>query len=392
MYSYPHCVLSLQTFGDNSKTLDSLFLNIMRVSYVDPTLDKCWSAHEWLSSSDIFRSTKTSVASNNLSEYRMMQKWHIPNAAAAIHILCRVETRPDLTLSMRDLNDAIYQLEANSGLLDKFLDGLSPSTKSGVSKNHFVSDVLPYCLWLLSAGGGSGSLTRQVSSFDILTQEEKVSFDAHVKMLAALGLTYVKDNDGEDHRLDFPPSRHSKFRLEPEIDKISNFRNLPKMRPSVPPLLKELLAHASNVARMQESEYNESRKMERTLNDKEGIEQTDWLATRSKESTVITAEIPFEQRKDCQVAPTKTKRDTGNEKVVTKKNKAKSNFLGIGAARAKAARNARKASLVSGSKRKVKLSNVGTGVPLDQVVRFKYQKGFTQAVRLPCTKKDLLLL
>lgn len=69
------------------------------------------------------------------------------------------------------------------------------------------------------------------------------------------------------------------------------------------------------------------------------------------------------------------------------------NFLGIGAAKVKAARNARKAAQIGfdRSKNSIKVSNTGTGVPLDQVLRFKYQKGFTQAVRLPCTKKDLLM-
>lgn len=71
------------------------------------------------------------------------------------------------------------------------------------------------------------------------------------------------------------------------------------------------------------------------------------------------------------------------------------NFLGIGAAKAKAARSARKAALVGfdrGAKKKKKISNTGSGVPLDEVLRFKYQKGFTQAVRLPCSRDDFTLL
>jgi chromosome transmission fidelity protein 18 len=69
------------------------------------------------------------------------------------------------------------------------------------------------------------------------------------------------------------------------------------------------------------------------------------------------------------------------------------NFLGIGAAKAKAARSARKAADVGfdRSKSRKKLSNSGSGRPIDQVLRYKYQKGFTQAVRLPCSKDDLLL-
>mmetsp|Transcript_42164 Transcript_42164/g.59213 ORF Transcript_42164/g.59213 Transcript_42164/m.59213 type:complete len:140 (+) Transcript_42164:131-550(+) len=81
----------------------------------------------------------------------------------------------------------------------------------------------------------------------------------------------------------------------------------------------------------------------------------------------------------------------------TKKQKVKKydpskNFLGIGAQKAKAARTARKAAKVGfrrGS-RVNKLSNTGTGIPLNEVVRFKYQKGFTQAVKTPCRMEDLM--
>ena len=73
---------------------------------------------------------------------------------------------------------------------------------------------------------------------------------------------------------------------------------------------------------------------------------------------------------------------------------ARQNFLGVGAARAKAARSARKAAQVGygkGPKKAKKLSNAGSGVPLEEVIRFKYQKGFTQAVRIPCNKNDFTI-
>jgi hypothetical protein len=70
---------------------------------------------------------------------------------------------------------------------------------------------------------------------------------------------------------------------------------------------------------------------------------------------------------------------------------ASKSFLGLGAARAKAARTARKAALVGFDRsKKIKLSNSGTGLPLDTVIKFRYQKGFTQAVRVPCCAEDLI--
>jgi chromosome transmission fidelity protein 18 len=76
----------------------------------------------------------------------------------------------------------------------------------------------------------------------------------------------------------------------------------------------------------------------------------------------------------------------------TKINKKVTNFLGVGAQKAKAARTARKKAQVGmiSTSNSVKLSHTGTGLPVDQVIRFKYQKGFTQAVKTPCRVEDLL--
>lgn len=66
------------------------------------------------------------------------------------------------------------------------------------------------------------------------------------------------------------------------------------------------------------------------------------------------------------------------------------NFLIAGAKQAKAARSARTAARVGVDNTKTnKLSNTGSGVPISKVVRLKYVKGFTQAVRTPCRMADL---
>jgi hypothetical protein len=84
------------------------------------------------------------------------------------------------------------------------------------------------------------------------------------------------------------------------------------------------------------------------------------------------------------------------------------NFLDLHAIKAKAARKAKHSARVTvfgagrgksenhnmsvgGPKSKrQKLAHTGSGVRLDAVLRFKYQKGFTQAVRVPLKMKDLL--
>jgi chromosome transmission fidelity protein 18 len=66
------------------------------------------------------------------------------------------------------------------------------------------------------------------------------------------------------------------------------------------------------------------------------------------------------------------------------------NFLQIGAKKAKETRSARNAARVGFLRsQKNKLSHTGSGVPFSQVIRLKYVKGFTEAVRTPCNLDDL---
>ncbi|KAL3801780.1 hypothetical protein HJC23_001176, partial [Cyclotella cryptica] len=354
-------------FGDNSKTLDCLYMNVNRVAYVDPTLDRCSVAFEWLSGADIYRSHKTSVAMNNNAEHQSMQKYYMPCAAAAIHLLCCIETRPDLTFSSRELSDLHYQNQTNVSLVQRFVEGLSPRTRSGIGggTDVVVSDVIPYSLWLLSAGNGKHSLSKPVSSLDILSSEEKLAFSAHVATLRALGLTYIRDDRGF-HNFNASNATTENVRLEPEIDKLVKFEHLAEgfsvERKQVPPVLKELLAHGATVAALRE---------------------------RESEARIVfnTSELKVDSLKE---KPQKLiiHKESGTK---AEKRKVVRNFLNIGAAKAKEAETARRAARVGFDRsKKVKLSNTGSGLELTKVIRFKFQKGFTQAVRAPCQIEDLM--
>jgi len=350
--------------------LDTLFINVLKVSFVDPTLDRSWSAHEWLSSADIYRSSGMTGAQNNLGDSHYMQKLHVPSAAAAIHLLCRMDTRPDLIISNRSMMDAHYLLEDNIRLTDKFLDGLPPSLRCYVRGSGVITELLPYCLWLLSAGQGNGSLNRAVSSIEVLTKEEKIAFNSHVTMLRTLGLTYVKADHDHDDSNDIN-MKHDEMRLEPEVDKIVQFQSLSASngtRDIIPSVLKELLAHAASLEEMRESENN--------VKSKEGKHSGQPFAKNSEPVMKTGKEIIIY-----------------DSTILKKEVNLQKSFLGIGATKAKAYRTAKKAAQVgfNRSKNRVKISNTGSGIPLDQVIRFKYQKGFTQAIRHPCCKDDIII-
>jgi len=193
-------------------------MNVLRVSYIDPTLDRCSAAHEWLSSSDLYRS-RTSTASTDSGAIYVMESMHVPSAAAAIHLLCRVEQRPDLTFTSRDLLDARYSQESNQSLVQKFFDGVSPEARSSRRGSQMVTETIPYTLWVLSAGVGSSALDRGASAFDLLNQGEVVSFNDHVAVLSSLGLSYVVSHeDGEYHATSYRAS--FVIRLEPPLHRL----------------------------------------------------------------------------------------------------------------------------------------------------------------------------
>ena len=93
-----------------------------------------------------------------------------------------------------------------------------------------------------------------------------------------------------------------------------------------------------------------------------------------------------------EAAVTQKRKVVAKEMLPPSKKPKTQNFLLAGARKAKAAKSKRMAERVGVNQRssnEPKMTNTGSGVPIDQVIRLKYVKGFTQAVRTPCRLKDL---
>ena len=202
-----------------------MYTNIHEVPFADPMFDRCSSALEWLSYSDILRSFKTHLAMTNSMEHHNIQKFHIPTAACAIHYLCRIEKRPNLNFSSRGMMDIAFKTEAHIGLMNKFVDGLTPRLRAVLIGINPVTDLIPYVLWLLSAGEGNAGLNRAVSNMDMLMKAERLAFQRHVDLLRSLGLTYVKVDHYDKIRAS---SASDHYRLNPDISEVLTFKDSPK--------------------------------------------------------------------------------------------------------------------------------------------------------------------
>jgi chromosome transmission fidelity protein 18 len=136
-------------------------------------------------------------------------------------------------------------------------------------------------------------------------------------------------------------------------------------RTPVPPVLRELLAHGAMVAALRERE----------IESKAGQVPDIQIKSKGKPEEQTTTEPAVIELTEAKAEKRQVAR----------------NFLNIGAAKAKEAKSARRAARVGFDRsKKVKLSNTGSGLELSKVIRFKFQKGFTQAVRAPCQMEDLM--
>ena len=212
-----------QSFGDNSKILDHIYTNILELPFTDPMFDRCWSALEWLSYSDILRSYKTHIAMTNTVEHHNLQKFHIPTAACAIHYLCRIEKHPNLNYSSRAILDAVYKTEAHVGLIGKFMDGLTPRLRAVFIGSDPVTVLIPYVIWILSAGEGNSGLNRAVSNVDMLLKNEKFAFQRHIDILRSLGLTYSKVDQFDKTR---STTSFARYHLNPDISELLAFNGV----------------------------------------------------------------------------------------------------------------------------------------------------------------------
>jgi chromosome transmission fidelity protein 18 len=179
-------------------------MNVLGVSYIDPTMDKCYAAHEWLSDADLYR--------NGLES-------HMPATAGAVHLLCRVEQRPNLTFTTRQFFEAHCQLEANRNLLRKVAEGADATIARGNGGVGLALETVPYSLWMLSAGEGTGALDRPVTSVGLLNGAEVQSFQRHLDVLNSLGLSYqfAGGETGDNRR---------NLQLEPPIDRVARYNDL----------------------------------------------------------------------------------------------------------------------------------------------------------------------
>lgn len=412
--SVSRVINAVESLGDDSAAMNAMFMNVLRVSYIDPAFDRCSAAHELLSFA--------ADAHHDQSGYA------VPIVTAGIHLLCRVEVKPNLTFSLRELADMKYRRDSNLGLVQKFCEGLPAKAKNLKCNYLLAQEFIPMALWVLSAGDGSVSLSRVASSIDILTNKEQAIATRHVEALCGLGLTYVVDREQEEKEVASSSYRTgaSEMRMEPPIHRLVEYSSLRRpfglRRKDIPSKMKELLAHQvllksfrsreTSVPKPSVEKENVSgvSKEVSVLNNTKSVRNAEPIpsptkVTPRKPSQLATAKSQAKEPKVCRknniiflpnekhfISPFPRFRKSCAVSFQSTPSPTAGNFLGLAAKKGKAAKSARRAAALGLnrlSSKKQKLAHSGSGFLLSHVVRMKYVKGFTQAVRTPCRLNDL---
>ena len=177
--SISNVFLNLESFNDTSKALDLLFVNLANAKFLDPSLRLTSQTRDELS-----------TAAAYTGDSRMLDV-----SAASIRLVASSD-RMQLLCSNKELWDLKFQRDKKLGLCSDFLTGVKLSTK--LSLQDCVLSLMPFAVRALSNGQGAGSLSRNVSSTSMLTEDEASAFQRKVQVMKCLGVKFGRVDHGQD--------------------------------------------------------------------------------------------------------------------------------------------------------------------------------------------------
>jgi len=277
-----------------------------------------------------------------LDKCATIYEWHVckhPSVAlGALHLLSRIQ-RPDL----QHIQYAGFDRNRQE------------ACRVALSLDH---DLASYARHI------TGTLPlRPVTNVDLYKPHERIVLDNHVDKLLALDLKYVHQADGSwCTSLDL-------WSLVPQ--------------PRLPNALAELLTQAIVQRQWQQRKQRQEERDKETNIEKESNSKMiskEATSNITKEPTTLLVKEATTTTKPQSLPAKKTTLLFANKK--NNKPKPGLDFLTQGAQQAKKQQHQKHKG--------PRLSNTGSRVPLTQVVKLKYVKGFTQAVRKPCRMQDLM--
>ncbi|KAM9584008.1 chromosome transmission fidelity protein 18 homolog [Trichechus inunguis] len=225
-----HRVLHVATSaGEHEKVVQGLYDNFLRLRLRDPGLDAVCSALDWLAFDDLLAQAALRRQSFQLLRYP-------PVLPVVFHLLFAVVHVPRLAFpsSQQEAQNRTSQMQ---NLIQTLVSGITPSARSRATPQALVLDALCPLLDILTPK------LRPVST-QLYSAREKQQLAGLVGTMLAYSLTYRQERT---------PDGQYTYRLEPNLEEICRFPELPARKP-LTYQAKQLIAREIEVEKMRRAE------------------------------------------------------------------------------------------------------------------------------------------
>ncbi len=374
-------IATCAAFSDHAQVLQAVHENFCQLRYTDPNLTKTALAAEWMAFSDLIQSRQMEGG------YHLMEDLHLATAAA-MHLLCRVEVRPRITLPRTDYDFRCARL-SRQHILQSMMESCSLQALWARNPVAIVLDIVSPLMDILNPA------LRAINP-DLYTFTEKAALKHLVQVMMACGISFVPSvqggmQQGAHQQLDMVPALEhlAMFGVATDGSGAAKSEFLPVQRPRPARLLPNFVKLvATQEAKLEAMKRAERRKME---------------AFKAKNGGVLPPSVADSKRPggapgQGDAASKKPKYDPLAPKVVATAKEEdepahKTWFVKLGTKR-------------STTKAKPKANQEAEEDPTQQVqveamqqqeqkakqstIRFKYVAGYTNAVRRQVCMKDML--
>ncbi|XP_069427586.1 chromosome transmission fidelity protein 18 homolog isoform X1 [Ovis canadensis] len=215
--------------GEHEKMVQGLFDNFLRLRLRDSSLGAVCTALDWLAFDDLLGRAALHGQSFQLMRY-------LPFLLPAFHLLFASSHVPRITFPSSQ-QEAQNRMNQTQNLIQTLVSGITPATRSRAAPQALILDTLCLLLDILAPK------LRPVST-QLYSAREKQQLASLVGTMLAYSLTYRQDRT---------PDGQYVYRLEPNVEEVCRFPELPARKP-LTYQAKQLIAREVEVEKMRRVE------------------------------------------------------------------------------------------------------------------------------------------
>ncbi|XP_030781478.1 chromosome transmission fidelity protein 18 homolog [Rhinopithecus roxellana] len=215
--------------GEHEKVVQGLFDNFLRLRLRDSSLGAVCAALDWLAFDDLLTG-----AAHHSQSFQLLR--YPPFLPVAFHVLFASSHTPRITFPSSH-QEAQNRMSQMRNLIQTLVSGIAPATRSRATPQALLLDALCLLLDILAPK------LRPVST-QLYSTHEKQQLASLVGTMLAYSLTYRQERTPDGQYI---------YRLEPNVEELCRFPELPARRP-LTHQAKQLIAREIEVEKMRRAE------------------------------------------------------------------------------------------------------------------------------------------